>query len=70
LAVEASAERTAELTARQVEGGAATSLDQLIAERDRVSAQDNVSQARAQLTLDFIRLEKSLGLGWSSGPGN
>lgn len=70
LAVEASAEHTAELTARQVEGGAATSLDQLIAERDRVSAQDNVSQARAQLTLDFIRLEKSLGLGWSSGPGN
>jgi NodT family efflux transporter outer membrane factor (OMF) lipoprotein len=61
-----SADRAAALTALRVRGGTATTLDQLSVERDRVNAQDNVSQARAQLTLDFIRLQKSLGLGWSA----
>jgi outer membrane protein TolC len=61
-----SADRAAALTALRVRGGTATTLDQLSVERDRVNAQDNVSQARAQLTLYFIRLQKSLGLGWSA----
>jgi NodT family efflux transporter outer membrane factor (OMF) lipoprotein len=65
IGVEDSAERASRLTGLKVEGGTATSLDQIAAERDRVSAEDNVAYGTAQLTLDYIRLEKSLGLGWS-----
>jgi outer membrane protein TolC len=65
--VEASADRAAHLTSLRVQGGTATTLDQLNAEATRVSAQSDASQARAQLTEDFIRLQKALGLGWS-GP--
>jgi NodT family efflux transporter outer membrane factor (OMF) lipoprotein len=63
--VESSADRAARLTGLKVEGGTATSLDQIAAERDRVSAENNVAYGTAQLTLDYIRLEKSLGLGWA-----
>jgi len=65
--VEASADRAAQLTDLRVQGGTATTLDQLNAETTRVTAQSDASQARAQLTEDFIRLQKALGLGWS-GP--
>ncbi|HTH96477.1 MAG TPA: efflux transporter outer membrane subunit [Stellaceae bacterium] len=64
LAVQASAERTAELTAKRVAGGTATSLDELDAERTRVESQQNVATAEAQLTQDYVALQKSLGLGW------
>jgi outer membrane protein TolC len=60
------ANRTSTLTALRVQGGTATTLDQLEAERQRVDAQDGLTQARAQLTEDFISLQKSLGLGWSA----
>jgi NodT family efflux transporter outer membrane factor (OMF) lipoprotein len=63
--VEQSADRAARLTGLKVEGGTATSLDQITAERDRVSARNNVAYGTAQLTLDYIRLQKSLGLGWA-----
>ncbi len=63
-AVQGSAERASTLTARRVQGGTATTLDQLDAERQRVNAETNLSQARAGLTQDFIALQKSLGLGW------
>jgi len=66
--VESSADRAARLTELKVQGGTATSLDQIVAERDRVSAENNVAYGTAQLTLDYIRLEKSLGLGWAE-PG-
>jgi outer membrane protein, multidrug efflux system len=65
-AVQASAERASTLTARRVQGGTATTLDQLDAERQRVNAETSLSQARAGLTQDFIALQKSLGLGWSA----
>ncbi|WP_158913129.1 efflux transporter outer membrane subunit [Caulobacter sp. S45] len=63
-AVKASADRASALTARRVEGGTATTLDQLDVERRRVTAETGLSQARAGLTQDFIALQKSLGLGW------
>ncbi len=68
LQVEASADRASSMTRLRVEGGTATTLDQLDAERTRLSAEADVSRARAALTQDFIRLEKSLGLGWSAPP--
>jgi NodT family efflux transporter outer membrane factor (OMF) lipoprotein len=63
--VESSADRAARLTDLKVKGGTATSLDRIAAERDRVSAENNVAYGTAQLTLDYIRLQKSLGLGWA-----
>ena len=64
LRVEASADRAARLTGIRVQGGTATTLDELDAERNRIQAQDGASEAQAQLTQDFIALQKSLGLGW------
>jgi len=64
LRVQASADRAAQLTGLKVTGGTATTLDELDAERNRLQAQDNASQAQALLTQDYITLQKSLGLGW------
>ena len=63
-AVQATADHVSRLTALRVAGGTATTLDQIDAEERRADAQVGVAQARAQLTLDFIALQKSLGLGW------
>ena len=62
--VEASASRAAQLTDIKVRGGTATTIDQLDAERSRIEAQSSASEAAAQLTQDYIALQKSLGLGW------
>jgi outer membrane protein TolC len=69
LAVASSADRAAAMTALRAQGGTATTLDQLSAETARVTALTNVSEAQAQLTQDYIRLQKSLGLGWAA-PGH
>jgi outer membrane protein TolC len=45
-------------------GGTATTLDVLDTERRRVQAELGVLDAQAQLTNDYIALQKSLGLGW------
>jgi multidrug efflux system outer membrane protein len=36
-------------------------------ERQRVQAEQGLAQGQAELTQDFVALEKSLGLGWGSG---
>jgi NodT family efflux transporter outer membrane factor (OMF) lipoprotein len=64
--VEASAENAARMTALRVKGGTATTIDVLDAERQRVTAEASLSQARTELTQDYISLQKSLGLGWTS----
>jgi NodT family efflux transporter outer membrane factor (OMF) lipoprotein len=64
LRVQASADRAAQLTGLKQQGGTATTLDVLDAERSRIQAQDSASQAQAMLTEDYISLQKSLGLGW------
>lgn len=60
----AAADRTASLTAERVAGGTATQLDVLEAEQRRLGAQNDLTSARDQLTLDYVALQKSLGLGW------
>ena len=67
--VQASANRTASLTGLRVQGGTATTLDVLGAEQRRVQAQTSVAQAKAQLTQDYVTIQKSLGLGWRSETG-
>ena len=64
--MQASADRVSQMTALRVKGGTASTIDQLDAERQRLDAQAGLSQAQAQLTLDYIALQKSLGLGWRS----
>ena len=60
------AEHESALTDLRVRGGTATSLDILQAEGRRIQAETSVAQARAELTQDYISLQKSLGLGWST----
>lgn len=60
----ASADRSAVLMQQRYRAGAATLIDTLDAERQRVSAQQSLSQAVAGLTNDYVALQKALGLGW------
>jgi NodT family efflux transporter outer membrane factor (OMF) lipoprotein len=63
--VKASADRASALTDLRVQGGTATTIDILDAENRRVQAESGLEQARAQLTEDYVALQKSLGLGWN-----
>lgn len=62
--VKLSADRAAELTRQRYQAGTATMIDLLDTERQRVSAEQNLAQATAGLTGDYVALQKSLGLGW------
>ncbi len=62
--VKASADRAAALENLRVQGGTAALTDMLDVEARRVEADLGVEQAKARLTLDFVALQKSLGLGW------
>jgi NodT family efflux transporter outer membrane factor (OMF) lipoprotein len=64
LKVQASAERLARLEDIRRKGGTATTLEVLDTEGRRVTAELNVLDASAQLTIDYVALQKSLGLGW------
>ncbi|KQN06461.1 efflux transporter outer membrane subunit [Sphingomonas sp. Leaf25] len=64
---EATATRAATLNRQRVAAGTATLIDQLDLERQRLSAQIAVSQARAALTGSYIAVNKALGLGWREG---
>lgn len=60
----ASADTTATLTRQRFEAGTATRIEMLDADRQKISADQALIQAKAQMTTDFIALEKALGLGW------
>ncbi len=64
LRVQASADRSASLQAMRERGGTATTIEVLDTELRRVQARQGVLDAQAQLTQDYIALQKSLGLGW------
>ena len=64
LRVQASADRSAELQALRQQGGTATTIEVLNTERQRVQAELGVLAAQAQMTNDYVALQKSLGLGW------
>jgi outer membrane protein, multidrug efflux system len=61
----ASAERVYTLTEVRLRGGTASTTDVLDADTQRLQAELSYQQALAQLSEDFIGLEKSLGLGWA-----
>jgi outer membrane protein, multidrug efflux system len=59
-----SAERVYSLTEVRLRAGNASTTDVLDADSKRIQAQLNYQQAVAQLSTDFVAMQKSLGLGW------
>jgi NodT family efflux transporter outer membrane factor (OMF) lipoprotein len=64
--VQASAQRAYALTEVRLHAGTASTSDLLDADSKRVQAQLNYEQAIAQLSQDFVAMQKSLGLGWGT----
>jgi len=62
-----SASHLAALQANRAAGGTLSRADALSADRQALRAQLNAASAQAQLTTDFVAVEKALGLGWESG---
>ena len=62
--VEASASHAAELMRQRHAAGVATVIDVLDTERSRLTAEQDLASARAQLDRDYVALQKALGLGW------
>ncbi|MFK3737409.1 efflux transporter outer membrane subunit [Massilia sp. TN1-12] len=60
----ATADRAAALTVARQKAGTASLIDVLDVERQQLAAEQNLAQAQAALTNDFIALHKALGLGW------
>ncbi|MDB5480530.1 MAG: transporter [Caulobacteraceae bacterium] len=63
---EASAVVAAELTSRRYQGGTASLIDVLDAQRRQIQARRAVADGQAQLVNDYVALQKSLGLGWAA----
>jgi NodT family efflux transporter outer membrane factor (OMF) lipoprotein len=62
--VDALAARAAALTRQRQVAGVASVTDVLDTERTRLTAEENLASARAQLDRAYVALHKSLGLGW------
>jgi NodT family efflux transporter outer membrane factor (OMF) lipoprotein len=65
---EQSAANAARLNRQRFAAGTSSLIDQLDIERQQLSAATAVAQARAQLTIDYIAVNKALGLGWGDKP--
>ncbi|QCI92773.1 efflux transporter outer membrane subunit [Novosphingobium sp. EMRT-2] len=63
---QAQAMRAHALQSQRVQGGTAGRSDALTAERQAVQAEMAAISARAELTTDFVAVEKALGLGWTA----
>ncbi|MET0290467.1 MAG: efflux transporter outer membrane subunit [Pseudoxanthomonas sp.] len=63
---QASADRSATLMDQRYKAGAASLIDALDVRRQQFTAQDSAAQAQVQQVVNYIALQKSLGLGWSS----
>jgi outer membrane protein TolC len=55
------------MTEIRLQGGTADTTDVLDADTRRIQAELSYEQGLAQLTQDFVTLQKSLGLGWVAG---
>jgi outer membrane protein, multidrug efflux system len=65
----ASAEESYRLTELRLRGGTAATTDVLDADTRRTQADLSYQQGLAQLTADYVALQKSLGLGWAEPVG-
>jgi len=68
LRAEASADRSLALMQQRRQAGATSQIDLLDVQRQRLQAQDAAAQARLQLLVRYVALQKSLGLGWQDAP--
>ena len=59
--------RAERIVGQRFVGGTASLIDLIDAQRERLQVEDDWVQARADLMVDYVTLQKSLGLGWSSG---
>jgi NodT family efflux transporter outer membrane factor (OMF) lipoprotein len=66
----ASAEEAYRLTEIRLRGGTAATTDVLDADTRRKQADLSYQQALAELTQDYVALQKSLGLGWAQPSGS
>lgn len=64
IAASDAAARASTLNGQRVAAGTSSLIDQLDIERQDVTARTSVLDARTQLALSYIRVQKSLGLGW------
>jgi multidrug efflux system outer membrane protein len=65
----ASAQESYRLTELRLRGGTAATTDVLDADTRRTQADLSYQQGLAQLTQDYVALQKSLGLGWTDPAG-
>jgi NodT family efflux transporter outer membrane factor (OMF) lipoprotein len=65
----ASAQESYRLTELRLRGGTAATTDVLDADTRRTQADLSYQQALAELTQDYVALQKSLGLGWADPAG-
>lgn len=63
-----SADRASELMQQRYQAGASSLIDLLDVQRQQRSASDSAVQAQVQLLVDYVALQKSLGLGWQGAP--
>lgn len=61
-----SAQHSDQLMQQRQRLGAATLMNTLDVQRQYLSAEDTLMQAKTQMLVDFISLQKSLGLGWQT----
>lgn len=67
---EAASGHLADLTRRRYQAGTASLIDVLDAQRQQNQARQALAQDQAQLTTDYVALQKSLGLGWGTASIN
>lgn len=56
----------AELSQQRFRAGTTSLIDLLDIQRQEIAANQAVSQAQAQLSMSFVGVQKSLGLGWGT----
>ena len=64
--IDVSSDRSATLMRQRYDAGASSMIDLLDTQRAQFTAQQNLVEGQADLLKDFVSLQKSLGLGWSS----
>jgi NodT family efflux transporter outer membrane factor (OMF) lipoprotein len=65
-----SAARAAALARQRYASGTITLTDQLDTERQRFAAEQDLAEGQANVTANFVALQKSLGLAWRAAPVN
>lgn len=61
----ASADTATALSIQRYRAGTSTLIDLLDAERQQIAAEQRLLVAEAELTTDFVAIQKALGLGWA-----